>query len=173
MPIPPASLTIYPMLKILQLMAMEGERWRVIRLASLKEAPDAFGSTFADASGRQAEGWSNQIVETAIFVAVIDGMDVGVARGAPNLERQDEAFLISMWVAPEFRGHRVGGALIDAIIAWARAQGYVKLILDVADTNDSAIALYARKGFKPTGESGTLPPPREHIGEHRRALKLL
>ena len=35
--------------------------------------------------------------------------------------------------------------------------------VDVADHNQQAIALYARKGFKPNSKTGALPAPRNHI----------
>jgi ribosomal protein S18 acetylase RimI-like enzyme len=77
-----------------------------------------------------------------------------------------------MWVAPEARGHGVGEQLILAVKDWARSAGHARLLLDVADGNLPAVALYERMGFEPTGEIGSLPPPREHVAEHRRALDL-
>jgi len=77
-----------------------------------------------------------------------------------------------MWVAPEVRRRGVGGMLVDAVIEWARSNGVTRLLLDVADNNAPAIELYARKGFEPNGEVGTLPPPREYIREHQRELRL-
>jgi ribosomal protein S18 acetylase RimI-like enzyme len=47
-----------------------------------------------------------------------------------------------------------------------------RLFLDVVETNTPAIALYARKGFVPTGEAGTLPPPRDHIREIQLVMML-
>ncbi len=77
-----------------------------------------------------------------------------------------------MWVAPHARGQGIGAALIDAVIDWGKAAGYKRLILDISDSNDFAITLYTHKGFKPTGATGHLPPPREHILEHEMALDL-
>jgi ribosomal protein S18 acetylase RimI-like enzyme len=70
------------------------------------------------------------------------------------------------------RQSRVGGVLVDPVIEWARSNGVNRLLLDVADNNAPAIALYMRKGFERNGEVSTLPPPREHISEHQRELKL-
>ena len=77
-----------------------------------------------------------------------------------------------MWVAPELRGQGHGEQLIHAVISWARESGFARLVLDVADNNTPAIKLYRRMGFEPTAEVGTLPPPRQHITEHRMALSL-
>lgn len=45
------------------------------------------------------------------------------------------------------RGQGVGTALLEAIVAEARARGYPAVRLDVVDTNWRAKALYERRGF--------------------------
>src|SRR5687767_15349606 len=160
------------MLRVEQLTLDEAPRLRAIRLRALADAPDAFGSTFEEAAARPAETWSQQLRDLPTFVAVIDGLDVGMVRCQPDETQPDTAVLISMWVAPAVRRRGVGDALIDAAIEWAHASGVNRLLLYVVDDNAPAIALYARKGFQPTGEVATLPPPREHIREHQRELRL-
>jgi len=49
---------------------------------------------------------------------------------------------------------------------------FTRMELDVADKNANAVALYERWNFRPTGETGSLPAPRAHVLEHRRALML-
>lgn len=158
-------------MEIQRLTPGEGPRLRTIRLRALRDAPDAFASTFAEADALPPDAWEQQLVELATFVAVLDQSDVGMARGA-TLDDELVGFLISVWVAPEARSQGIGEALIDAVVAWARQSGLERLLVDVGDENDAAVALYARKGFAPTGEVATLPPPREHIREHRRMLAL-
>ena len=159
-------------MEIRRLEAHEGLRLRTIRLRALADAPDAFGSTYGEAADRPPESWAAQLQEIATFVAVVDGEDVGLVRGARDDARTDAAWLISMWVAPEVRGRGVGEALIDAVVEWTRAIGARRLLLDVGDHNRPAIALYARKGFEPNGTTGSLPAPRSHIREHQRELRL-
>jgi len=156
-----------------RLTPQEGPRLRAIRLRALLDAPEAFGSTFEEATAWPAERWSKQLVELTTLVAVSEkGLDVGLVRCAREEARIETAWLISMWVAPEVRRTGVGGVLVDAVIDWARSNGVNRLLLDVADNNVPAVALYARKGFEPNGEVSTLPPPREHIREHQRELRL-
>ena len=159
-------------MEIRRLAAHEGPRLRTIRLRALAEAPDAFGSTYEEFVARPPDRWAAQIREIPTFVAVVDGEDVGIVRGARDDSRADAAWLISMWVAPEVRGQGVGEALIDAVVEWARASGVRRLLLDVGDHNRPAIALYARMGFEPNGTTGSLPAPRSHIREHQRELRL-
>jgi GNAT superfamily N-acetyltransferase len=111
-------------------------------------------------------------LRTLRLAAVRDGLDVGMARGAPDGEQPGTAWLRSMWVAPAARRAGVAELLVDEVIAWARAAGMQRLILDVTDDNLPAIRLYEKKGFVATGDTGTLPPPRAHLREHRRALWL-
>jgi GNAT superfamily N-acetyltransferase len=77
-----------------------------------------------------------------------------------------------MWVGPDVRGKGIGMQLIHAVVDWARTSGFSTLMLDVADLNLAAIALYSRAGFVRTGKTGTLPPPRQHLREFQMALKL-
>ena len=157
---------------IKRLAVHEGLRLRTIRLRSLAEAPDAFATTYDEAASLPLSSWTAQLRKIVTFVAVVDGEDVGLVRGARDDSHADAAWLISMWVSPEVRGRGVGEALIDAIVEWARAGGARRLLLDVGDHNQPAIALYARMGFEPNGTTGTLPAPRSHIREHQRELTL-
>ena len=157
-------------MRIIRIGPEDAARLRALRLRALRDAPDAFGSTHARAVRISLEEWEQAFSELATFVAVVDGADVGMVRGAEDRDDASAAWLISMWVAPTHRGQGIGDALVDAVSDWARAEGYARIKLDVADDNAPAIALYARKGFEPTGETGCLPPPRTHITEHRRAL---
>lgn len=155
-----------------RLAADEGLRLRTIRLRALADAPDAFGNTYDEAAVQPLDSWTAQLQEIATFVAVVDGEDVGLVRGACDDLQPDAAWLISMWVSPEVRGQGVGEALIDAVVEWARVSGARRVLLAVGDHNQPAIALYARKGFEPNGAIGSLPPPRSHIREHQRELQL-
>ena len=157
---------------IQRLAAHEAPRLRAIRLRALTESPDAFATTCDEAAALPPESWAAQLQSMATFLALVDGEDVGLVRGAPDEARTDAAWLISMWVAPEVRGRGVGEALVAAVVEWARASGARRLLLDVGDHNRPAIALYARMGFEPNGTTGSLPAPRRHIREHQRELRL-
>jgi GNAT superfamily N-acetyltransferase len=95
-----------------------------------------------------------------------------MVRSGLDARRADTAWLISMWVAPEARRRGIGEARIEVVVAWAEANGIHRLLLDVADDNAAAIALYAKCGFQPNREAGSLPAPREHIREHQRELRI-
>ena len=155
-----------------RLRAGDGERLRAIRLRSLRDAPDAFATTFEEAAALSLEMWNRQPEQLATFVATERGTDVGLVRGALPDHPQGAAHLVSMWVAPEARRQGVGSALVEAVVQWARGEGVMRLLLDVSELNEPAIAFYARKGFIPTGIVGTLPPPREHVREIQMGMSL-
>jgi GNAT superfamily N-acetyltransferase len=161
-------------MEIHRLAIHEGSRLREIRLQALRDAPEAFCSTLAETESRPAGSWTRQLADMPTFVAAVTGQDVGMVRVVPGVGegREGAATLASLWVAPSARGQGVGEALVEAVITWARATGFQTLELEVIDDNAPAIALYARKGFSPTGEGRFLPPPREHVREHLQRRKL-
>jgi ribosomal protein S18 acetylase RimI-like enzyme len=150
------------------------ERVRAIRLRALADAPDAFATTHADAAARPPEHWRERLADDAsrTFLASVAGEDVGLVVGSVYREAPGSAGLFGMWVVPEGRGRGIARALVATVVAWARAAGYRRLLLDVADENLPAVRLYERCGFRATGVTGSLPPPREHVREHQRALDL-
>jgi GNAT superfamily N-acetyltransferase len=160
------------MIRYEQLQSHEVSRLRAIRLRALQDAPDAFVTTFEDSRARTDEDWEKQLAELPTFVAIENGRDLAMVRCMRDQHRADTAWLLSMWVAPEARRARVGSALVDVVVTWARSNGIARLVLDVADLNMAAVALYEFKGFRRNGTIGSLPPPRQHIREHQRELAL-
>jgi len=65
--------------------------------------------------------------------------------------------LFGMWVDPGFRGTGIGRALVDAVVAQARAARKRRLVLHVVTGNDPASRLYERAGFVPTGHTVPFP----------------
>ena len=143
----------------------QGPRWRGIRLRALSEAPHAFGTTYDEAVQWADARWEAQVAQFATFIAVVDGRDMGVARGALH-SRSDVRELISLWVDPSARRRRVAATLIDGVAAWAVAAGARRLLLDVMADNAAAIALYERVGFTRLHGDG-LDSPAPAPGELR------
>ena len=61
-----------------------------------------------------------------------------------------------MFVDGTERRHGVGAMLVEGVAAWARARGAARLSLWVFPSNEPAIALYRKCGFRPTGETKPL-----------------
>ena len=160
------------MLEIERLGAESWERYRAVRLRALGESPDAFWMTLAEEEAFAGERWRERLGSAATFVVAEGSADVGVVTGAAYEGREGVAGLFGMWVAPEARGTGVADVLVDEVVAWARSEGFERLVLDVADDNAVAIRMYERKGFLPTGRTAHMPAPRKHILEHERSLDL-
>ena len=134
--------------------------FRDVRLASLADAPGAFGSRHADWVDATEERWRARLTDVPLtIVGREDGHPVGVVSGVPA---GDHVELISMWVAPGHRGTGLAGRLVDEVVAWAAAQG-LDTELMVRDDNAPAIAAYERAGFTDLGVPDEWPAdePRE------------
>jgi ribosomal protein S18 acetylase RimI-like enzyme len=152
---------------------------RDLRLAALADSPDAFAATLEDEQGRPEGYWRlrlDQPDHTTFVVTLATGgrpRPVGLAVLGPSPGGGPRVLgLYSVWVAPDARGRGVGDALLAAATSWATGAGADRIVLDVGDHNDRAVAFYARWGFSPTGRETTLPAPRQHVTEHERALDL-
>jgi GNAT superfamily N-acetyltransferase len=135
---------------------------REIRLQALRDAPDAFGSTYArDAAFDPAE-WQRRATRDGSFFAFLPDTEQAEQAGPAGLaggyqEEPGVVELISMFVRPQARGHGVGEALVDAVAAWARNRNAASVHLWVTETNKPAIRLYERCGFTITPERQPLP----------------
>lgn len=123
--------------------------WRDLRLAALRESPEAFSSKLVDwqGEGDTEPRWRARLRDVSLNVlADLDGVPAGMVSGHLS-ERGDTATLMSMWVAPSARGRGVGDALVRAVVRWSEGRGAGELALRVAGGNEYAMALYQRHGF--------------------------
>jgi GNAT superfamily N-acetyltransferase len=143
-------------MEIVHLGPGEGERLREVRLRALQDTPDAFGSSYAREIEFPPQKWAERLADQDArwWVATRDGADLGLV--CVRLE-EGAAHLLSMWVAPEARKDGVGSRLVDAAVEWARTTGAEEIGLWAVDRNHAARALYARKGFTPSGKVMALP----------------
>jgi GNAT superfamily N-acetyltransferase len=136
------------------------EDWRLyreVRLAALREAPGAFGSTFARERDFTEETWRERLAPRTVFLAEDGGVPRGLIGVVPAAVSAGPAVaasgaeFVSMWVNPMARGHGVGDLLIRSALQWANGQGYRDVSLWVTEHNHHAERLYTRHGFRRTG----------------------
>ena len=60
----------------------------------------------------------------------------------------DELHLLNVAVAEHARRRGIGRALMDDLVAYARANAIVRILLEVRASNTPALALYASPGFE-------------------------
>jgi len=149
-------------------------RYRTLRLAALASDPDAFGSQLHEEADQPEAFWRQRVAHRAVdtLLAHEAGDDLGLVVVAPAWDGGDDGAIYSLWVKPEGRGRGVGDALMAAAEAAAVRRGLVTLRLEVGSHNHAAQRLYERAGYRPTGRTSTMPPPREHIEELELALSL-
>ena len=140
------------------------EVYRTLRLCSLKDSPDSFGSTYEREAEYADEEWQSRLdpagraANTLPLLASVDDSPSGLAWGLVHDPDPSTAYVYQMWVAPEARGRGLGRALLDRIVLWAGERKLDAVSLTVTTTNTPAIALYASLGFVPDGETKELRP---------------
>lgn len=132
------------------------QRLRAIRLHSLADEPDAFGSSSARESEYEEPDWRRLLEPGPWWVAVEDGADVGIVAGGSHRD-YDVPWVFSMWVDREWRGRGVATPLLDVVVDWATQQGAGRLGLDVADRVPRARRFYERYGFVVGGRAILMP----------------
>lgn len=148
-----------------ELVRLDADGWRDlrdVRLASLADAPWAFGSRHADWVDATEERWRARLTDVPLTIVARSGDGfVGVVSGVATEEHVE---LISMWVSPEHRGTGLAGRLICGVVEWAASLGHDTFLM-VRDDNARAIAVYERAGFTDLG----VPPdwPDEQPRERR------
>lgn len=138
------------------------ENWttyRDVRLAALIDSPRAFWSTYESAAQRTEEWWREFVAGGPTTWLALDGPrplgTVGLWH-APE-QPEDVVALIGMWVPTVARGTGVAELLVRSAVRYAAAEGYGRVVLDVADENGRAAAFYERLGFRATGATGEMP----------------
>lgn len=130
----------------------EWQTWRGIRLRSLADSPDAFGSTLAREQEFTETDWLARMSSMPV-VAFVDGTPA--ALGGAFRPADGVAHIVAMWTAPEFRGRGLARLVLDDLVQQARAEGR-RVGLDVTQGNSAARAAYERYGFVATGRAAPL-----------------
>jgi GNAT superfamily N-acetyltransferase len=136
---------------------------RELRLRALRDAPDSFGVTFADAEAQPSSYWetlTRSVTEPGhhvMFLASEGEVVCGSTYGLLDQEKSDGGRVGGMWVDPARRRQGIGRALLQAVIAWARQRGLNRLGLWAPVHIPAAIVLYRQAGFHETGRRRPLP----------------
>jgi ribosomal protein S18 acetylase RimI-like enzyme len=135
-------------LQIRLLTPADAASYRAIRLAGLKDAPEAFGSTF-EAEVVKPLAWFFDRLTASQILGAFGGPDLLGVAGFAVRDGEKEAhkgLLWGMYVRPEARGTGIAQRLVEAVVDFACPR--VELIqLSVVMGNEPARRLYARLGF--------------------------
>lgn len=109
---------------------------------------DLEGEVFAE------DPWSRAAVEEELrapgrrYVAAVDG---GEILGYAGIRLGPDADIMTIGVREGRRGSGVGRALLADLLRAARESGSQRVFLEVRPSNEAALGLYARAGFRPIG----------------------
>jgi GNAT superfamily N-acetyltransferase len=147
------------MVLVREAIADDWQALRDIRLAALRDAPEAFGSTYEQQATFGEADWLRRIASGGTFLAYLPEVSASQPAGLAGgyAERPGLVELVSMYVRPRARGRGVGEALVASVIEWAQARDAASVHLWVTEANRPARLLYQRCGFTLTGERQPLP----------------
>ena len=161
----------------IEIRALTSTEWpllKQLRLSALQEAPDAFAPTYADNKDHPDGYWQRGAERLArpharLFVAWLHtgtaGTDArtttrqdGEAMGLISAVRDNAGIghLGAFWVDPRARGTGLGAQLFDASMHWLKSVQCSSLELSVTEGNDTAEAMYRRRGFTRDGRTEPL-----------------
>ncbi|MGI4861335.1 MAG: GNAT family N-acetyltransferase [Janthinobacterium lividum] len=135
--------------------------FRTLRLEALRLHPESFGASW-DTENDQPMAWFEERLEkNAVFGGFLSCGRLAACAGlhVPDAQKLcHKGLLWGMYACPDARGTGISTALLQAVIAHARAS-LEEIQLRVVSSNETAIRLYLRMGFV-------------QYGLERRALKL-
>lgn len=165
-------------------LAQPGEDWRAagIRMTARRDVEYSFANTIV------AE-WEGQLAGMMVFNVQPDPMPPALTHLLPPTDRAfsvlrlmvpGSLYLRNMAVFPEFRGKRIGEALVSATIAAGIRIGLASVSAIVHDTNTLLLAHYAKRGMAEIARHPVLEHPSYAAdstwillkGETKRAMDL-
>jgi len=124
------------------------DRLRALRLAALKDTPDAFGAKHEDEVNKPISEWQDRLKNTHWCFVVADGVDVGLlAVDRAEKDRNSDCWLSSWWIKDEFRGSGIPKLMLTWLEQLCRVNNWKKIGLGVWPDNLRAIAAYKKLGF--------------------------
>jgi ribosomal protein S18 acetylase RimI-like enzyme len=142
-------------MQIRRLTIDDAPEYRALRLRSFREHPEAFTTSWEELEREPLADTVRRLAadDRKRWGAFVDARlagYVGLDREA-RAKNRHKATLVGMYVAPEFAGRGIGRALVDALLAQARADGLELVVLTVTEGNARALRLYERCGFRSFG----------------------
>ncbi|WP_043302694.1 GNAT family N-acetyltransferase, partial [Burkholderia humptydooensis] len=94
-----------PSVEIRRLFAAHAADYRAIRLAALRDAPEAFGSTYDAEAERSLAAFAQRLDSSIVFGAYVDGAIAGMAgfKRLDGAKERHKGFLWGVYVAPAAR----------------------------------------------------------------------
>ena len=138
------------------------DRLRALRLAALKDTPDAFGAKYEDEVEKPILEWQDRLKNTNWCFVVADGVDVGLlAVDRAEKDRNSDCWLSSWWIHQDHRGSGIPKLMLNWLEQLCVEKKWEKIGLGVWPDNLRAISAYKKLGFT---EAEKLLPSRSIPG---------
>lgn len=156
--VPPPGPTSPPLptATVRRIVDQDRDRYRALRLRALRSDPMAFGSTWSRESAYSESLWTERTHQAATSSDVatwLAEIPRGDLVGMTGVFWETSSYVVwGMWVDPRYRGTGIGGRLLDEALRWtalARPKAVVRL--SVNPTQEAAVRLYLKRGFRRTG----------------------
>jgi RimJ/RimL family protein N-acetyltransferase len=141
-----------------RLLSSDAPCYRDLMLHAYENFSEAFTSTANERRAKSLSWWEERIASddgSSVGFGAFDGEEM-VGTAGIEYETRDKtkhkSLLFGMFVRPEYRGHGIGRALIDAALDHARSRpGSLVMQLALTGGNVSAQRLYEACGFTTFG----------------------
>lgn len=167
-----------------RLSVSDAPAYRALRLRAFHDHPEAFTSSYEEearkplAYSEQRLGaassawfWGAFVPEPRSAAGLLVGC-VGLDR-EQRIKNRHKAVVIGMYVAPEQARRGLGRALLDTLLAEARATDLELLVLTVTRGNQGAEQLYLAAGFASFGiEPGAIKVGQQRFDKNHMFLQL-
>jgi ribosomal protein S18 acetylase RimI-like enzyme len=165
-------------MQIRRLLSSDAAEYRALRLRALHDHPAAFTSSYEEevlkplASSEQRLGDTSPVRFWGAFVDSKLVGTIGLDR-EQRLKVQHKAFVIGMYVATEQAQRGIAHALLNTLLADARASHLELLVLTVTSGNQGAERLYLDAGFVSWGiEPGAIKVENQRFSKNHMFLQL-
>ena len=149
-------------IEIITAIADDVDRLRALRLAALKDTPDAFGAKYEDEVNKPISEWQDRLKNTNWCFVVADGVDVGLlAVDRAEKDRTSDCWLSSWWIHQDHRGSGIPKLMLNWLEQLCIEKKWEKIGLGVWPDNLRAISAYKKLGFT---EAEKLLPSRSIPG---------
>lgn len=139
------------------LQASDAQEYKRVRLDSLKLAPTAFSSSWETTREQPEEFFTQRATfqpDSFLFGAFEQKKLIGICGGYvdPEQKRNHIAYVVSMWLDPEFRGRDIAQQLLRVVLRQlCQRTATISIQLSVTAGNTAAIKIYEAHGFKAWG----------------------
>lgn len=124
----------------------------IVRAMTLEDVPAVYAIECASfPSPWSEESFIQEMTENTMAKYFVVTLDEEIAAFGGMWMVFDELHVTNIAVAPLFRGRGLGHVIVEGMEQFAKQNGFAHMTLEVRVSNDRAIALYEKHGFKSVG----------------------